>query len=551
MWSRLSPSGEADIEGSSRKTLLWALAALTLFRLVVAALIPLTEDEAYYRLWAMRPQLGYYDHPPMIAWWIALGRMIAGDDALGVRLLPVLGGTAVTILLWDTARLAGASERIAARAAVWLNATLLIGFGVILAVPDVPSTLFWTATLWALLKARGTGKPVWWLAAGVTAGLATLSKYSALFLAPGVFLWLAFSPEGRAELRRPWPWLTGLIAAALFGLNVWWNADHHWESFIKQFGRAAPGAVKFGWLGELLVGQFILINPLIGAFAWKPFDPRRAKAWGADVTLFVATVIPFAAYLVLHSLHARVQAHWPAPLYPALALLGAIGVEQETAPVGSVLAWLKRIAIQIGIALLIIVLASYVRAPTQWLGLLYAGLALLVAVALGTAPEPISKWLKRAAAPLGIGLTVLALAYGASGLHVFGKKDPSLQLLGWPGFAGALETARTANGAAWVGTLSYGVAGQLAARPEIKAPVLQLMERERYVFLPPTGADLTRPGLVVDLARREGTAALLACFQDVKALPTLQRGPVAMKWTTYSVWLVGRPRRVTEGGCDR
>ena len=499
MWSLRSRSGEAEpLAGGDptpdRRWLLWGLAALTLYRLLAAGLTPLTEDEAYYRLWAMRPQLGYYDHPPMVAWWIWLGRLIAGDDALGVRLLPVLGSALTTLLLWDSARLAGASERVAARAGLWLNATILIGFGAILAVPDAPSTLFWTATLWCLLKARRTGKLWWWLAAGLTAGLATLSKYSALFLAPGVFLWLVVTPEGRAELKRPWPWLTAAIAAAVFGLNAAWNAQHHWESFAKQFGRAAPGALTLKYLGELIVGQLVLLNPLIAAFAWRPFDLRRLKAWGADVSLFLATVVPFLAYLLLHSLHARVQAHWPAPLYPALALMAAVAA--EAAPAGSI-----------------------------WVGV------------------------RRAAAPLGIGLTLAALAYTASGLHLMGKKDPALQLVGWPAFARTVEADRALAGAAWVGTLSYGVAGQLAARPEIHAPVLQLDERERYVFLPATGADLTRPGLVVDLVRREGERALQACFASVAPLGALQRGPKAAHGTLYSVWRVQGPRRVVEGGC--
>ena len=30
-----------------------------------------------------------------------------------------------------------------------------------------------------------------------------------------------------------------LIAAAIFGLNVVWNAEHHWVTFVKQFGRVA------------------------------------------------------------------------------------------------------------------------------------------------------------------------------------------------------------------------------------------------------------------------------------------------------------------------
>jgi 4-amino-4-deoxy-L-arabinose transferase-like glycosyltransferase len=527
MWSPQSRSGEAGPAEAAvdRRLLLWGLLALTLFRLLTAGLTPLTEDEAYYRLWAMRPQLGYYDHPPMIAWWIALGRLIAGDDALGVRLLPVLGASLTTLLLWDSARLAGASERIAARAAVWLNATILIGFGAILAVPDAPSTLFWMATLWCLLKARGArpgevvsgspsrtrsneeirslslfgkgsgGKPWWWLAAGLTAGLATISKYSALFLAPGVLLWLVSTPEGRAELKRPWPWLTAVIAAGVFGLNAAWNAQHHWESFTKQFGRAVPGPLSPKYLGELVVGQFILLNPLIALFAWRPFDLRRLKAWPAEVGLFLAAAAPFIVYLVLHSLHARVQAHWPAPLYPALAFLAAVAAEA-------------------------------VRPGSIWAGL------------------------RRAAAPVGIGLTVLALAYTSSGLHLMGKKDPALQLLGWPAFARTIEAERVQAGAAWVGTLSYGTGGQLAARGEIHAPVLQLDERERYVFLPSTGADLSRPGLVVDLARREGERALTDCFTSVQPLGTLQRGPKAAKGTLYAVWRVQGPRRIVEGGCS-
>ena len=73
--------------------------ALTALRLVLAAAIHPTEDEAYYRLWAAGLQAGYYDHPPMIAWWIRLGQIIAGDTPLGLRLIPVLASAIVTLLL--------------------------------------------------------------------------------------------------------------------------------------------------------------------------------------------------------------------------------------------------------------------------------------------------------------------------------------------------------------------------------------------------------------------------------------------------------------------
>ena len=172
---------------SPAATLFVVVLGATAVRLVAGALVPLTEDEAYYRLWSMRPAFGYFDHPPMIAWWIWLGRHLVGDSPLGVRLIPTLGTAATSLVVFDLARLMGLGERIGARAGIWLNATILVGLGGQLAVPDVPTALFWTSALWSAFRAIN-GRRAWWLAAGAAAGLACLSKYSALFLAPGWYI---------------------------------------------------------------------------------------------------------------------------------------------------------------------------------------------------------------------------------------------------------------------------------------------------------------------------------------------------------------------------
>ena len=129
----------------------------------------------------------------------------------------------------------------------------------------------------------------WWLAAGALAGLDCLSKYSALFLAPGVLLWLLLSARGRRALRTPWPWLAAVIALAVFAPNIAWNADHGWMTFAKQFGRVAPAAgLQPRYLAKFLFDQFILLNPLIVVFVgvggasgaspgrcWR--SPRRSR----------------------------------------------------------------------------------------------------------------------------------------------------------------------------------------------------------------------------------------------------------------------------------
>src|ERR1700761_1957146 len=86
------------------------LAALTLARLAVAALAPITPDESYYWLWTRPLQLSYLDHPGMVAWWIWASTALLGDTTLGIRLPAVLSSLVVTALIWDCGRRAFASS---------------------------------------------------------------------------------------------------------------------------------------------------------------------------------------------------------------------------------------------------------------------------------------------------------------------------------------------------------------------------------------------------------------------------------------------------------
>ena len=76
MIARLAAGLTAAVEGASttraRRWLWLALAALALFRLAFAALLPITGDEGYFVLWGDHPAGGYYDHPPMVGWWLAV-----------------------------------------------------------------------------------------------------------------------------------------------------------------------------------------------------------------------------------------------------------------------------------------------------------------------------------------------------------------------------------------------------------------------------------------------------------------------------------------------
>jgi len=494
---------------SSRRSLLLLVLALTAVRLVAAGGIHLTEDEAYYRLWAQHLQLGYLDHPPMIAWWIRAGETLFGDTPLGVRVAAVLASGVSSWLIGELARALGADGRTAFRAALWYNATLTVGLGGMLAIPDAPASLFWSVTLWTLARFWRTRRAAWWLAAGLAAGLAVMSKYSALFLAPGVLLWLVAVPGGLAELRKPGPWAAAAIAAGVFSANIVWNAQHHWITFAKQFGRIAPHGVSPGHVAELIGEQLLLFTPLLAIFAalgvrqaWR----ERKDPAAVQLMLPVATSAPFAAYLLIHSLHDRVQAHWPVPLFGALALCAAVA-------------------------------AGRLGEARQWKGLRFAAPA------------------------LGFVVAAACFVLAASPTPLLGRIDPTLALRGWPRFAKDVEAVRAKSGAAWVGAESYGVFSQLNDEHR-SSPLLEVVERDRYWATDPDRPDFTKPGLVVDLSRRMKVFDVMRCFRRVTPVAELTRagGPASkdlghnQRYTAYlvsdpkrDVWIIGCPDEIAPG----
>ncbi|HEY5008920.1 MAG TPA: hypothetical protein VII42_13005, partial [Caulobacteraceae bacterium] len=330
------------------------------------------------------------------------------------------------------------------------------------------------------------------------AGLATLSKYSALFIAPGVVLWLLLKPGGWRTLLRPWPWAAVLIAGGLFGVNVAWNAEHHWVTFIKQFGRAAPAGFAPENLIWFVGGQLVLLNPYIAYFAGRgAVGVWRSKApQPADLGLVLNTSVPFIAYLLVHCLHDRAEAHWSAPLYPGLAILAACAAE-------------------------------------------------------AVADKGYLAGIRRRAAAVGLAISGLVLVHLAVAQTDIGLADPALAFRGWSSLASRVEALRLANHAAWVGTMSYATTAQLAASGKIHAPVIELRERDRYPPGDPSWrADLTKSGVVVDLDRRAADQGLGGCFSSITPLPAQVRGDPGRPGVAYAAVLVSGSRAGASGDCD-
>ena len=302
-----------------------AIICILLFlRAVMAAVLPLSADEAYYWLWSLRPAWGYFDHPPMIAWLIRAGTLVLGDTPLGVRLAGVVLSLPATWFVWRAAALILKDADRAALAALFFNLTIMVSAELMAATPDMPSTVTACAFVYCLAQVQASGNGKWWLAVGVAAGLGLLSKFSVLFLGAGAFGWLVLDRDARKWLATPWPWTGAILALVIAAPFLVWQSQHHWQTFAFQFGRVGTGHFTLRFLGEFVAAQFGMASPLI--FVLMAVGLWRATRRHSQLLMLSLLAWAALGYFLEHSLHDRVQGNWPCFIYPALAILAASAV---------------------------------------------------------------------------------------------------------------------------------------------------------------------------------------------------------------------------------
>lgn len=264
---------------------LWALAAC------VALGLPLTSDEAYYLDWSRDLAWGYYDHPPGVALWVAVG--------FGHPRLPALFVCPVTIWLLARAAAAWGIEE-SRRFPAWVVGTPIGLAGACLATPDTPLLPLTAALLWAL-GARRFG------AAGLLIGISVMVKSSALLWLPGVLF-----------MARGSRLAVGAAVLVVSAPHLAWSMTNGGLPYTFQAGRLGQGF----HLHEAVLGQLLVVTP---GFAWLGARAlvRTVREVPADARDRALAVLG-GSQLVVWALAActtRVEANWPAFAWMPILLL--------------------------------------------------------------------------------------------------------------------------------------------------------------------------------------------------------------------------------------
>jgi len=300
------------------------IACAWLLRLVYSSQVEMLPEETYYWNYALHLDIGYLDHPPMVAWLIWLGTHAFGTTEFGVRFGAMCSGMAASFFVYLLTRNLF-DEASALVALVLMQLLPFFFFGGILMTPDAPMTAAWAALLYFLERALLARRARAWWGVGVSLGLGLLSKYTIGMLVPAMLIFVAMDAQSRTWLRSWRPYVAGLLALAIFAPVIYWNASHEWASFAFQTSRRLAERPQFA-LHKLILSALILLTPVgavsLPASLWSkghatPEAQRRQRF------LQLSILTPLAVFF-LFSLRHEVKFDWTGALWiAAVPLLGS------------------------------------------------------------------------------------------------------------------------------------------------------------------------------------------------------------------------------------
>lgn len=295
------------------------LVITTLLKFWLAAAIPLTGDEAYFYQWGTHPDWGgFYDHPPMVGWWL-WALMQVSSHPLVLRLPAILLWIVITFGMMDLL------QRLRPEAAEqrwWLGTLFLalpFSWALNLITTDTPLILFLFFSGYAFIRAGLDDKLGWYAASGVLLGLALLSKYFAGLLAIAYAIYLLPRRGGIMRLL-----VVALCALPFMLLNLAWNSTHCWNNILFNLMNRNEGAhFSPAHIVTYLLMMVYLVTPWTAVALWRAGGWRQ---YGRLVTLFA---VPFALFLLL-SLAKTIGLHWVLAFLPFVFLFAALRMPTDT-----------------------------------------------------------------------------------------------------------------------------------------------------------------------------------------------------------------------------
>ncbi len=288
-------------------------------------------DEAQYWFWGQNLDFGYYSKPPMIAWVIRFFNTISGSDStFWIRVSAPLFHLATALMLMCTTRRL-IDDETGRDIAPWVGVIFITlpaaSLSAVLVSTDTIQILFVTIAIWAFLGLTRRSSVLEAVILGASLGFAFLTKYSVLFLLPGVGIAMLTLRSARISWRDVA--IAAIVGAIVVAPNLWWNVTHqaatvrHTQTIAHWGSGGGNGGVLKRLLGGLgFVGaQFGVVGPIVFyALLWATWRLIRGRSDDREKLLFWLSM-PVVILIALQALLAKAYANWAVSAYAAGTIL--------------------------------------------------------------------------------------------------------------------------------------------------------------------------------------------------------------------------------------
>jgi hypothetical protein len=303
----LTSTNAASTTKSEKRTQ-WILLGIWCFvNILQAAFTELANDETYYWVYGEYLDLGYFDHPPVIALMIKMGYFLF-HNGFGVRLFTVLLSSLSILFLF---KLCG-SRNFKFFFLLLASMSIFETYGFV-AVPDVP-LLFFTILFFLFYK-RYLEKDDWKnsLLMGLCIALLLYSKYHGLLI-----LFFTILSNIKLLTRKSF-YMVMIFSCILYLPHILWQITHDYPSYQYHVLNKSQNPYNPEDTINFILGLFLVAGPFVGFFLFYAFFKHKTTDLFERSLKF--TFIGFAIFFLFTTLNTRVEPNWMlSAMVPLLAI---------------------------------------------------------------------------------------------------------------------------------------------------------------------------------------------------------------------------------------
>jgi 4-amino-4-deoxy-L-arabinose transferase-like glycosyltransferase len=318
--NRISIPLVSRIKGFSPVTRMIIFAALAklIIHLLTGSSYGFFQDELYTIALSKHLDFGYMDLPPLFPLLVAGSRFLFGESLIACHILPSLAGALTVVFACLIVReLGGKLFAVVLTALAFITSPWWLILDSVLCYDSIDQLVL-TVFLFLIARFLRTGDRRLWIAFGVTAGIAFLTKATILFLGPG-FVIAILASKFRRQLLSAEPWIAVGIFLVLASPYVIWNYVNHWPTVAYWVSYGTQRVYRYSFL------EYLANIPLTMGFALAPFlvaGLYRIFRRFSDTSFHVFGILFLATFVIVFVLRARaiVLAELCVPLVAAAAV---------------------------------------------------------------------------------------------------------------------------------------------------------------------------------------------------------------------------------------